>query len=105
MCEKHGFSNVYKFVEVWHHAATWKSFYENVVFLVATRSEIDDFYVNARLLDVIWYNLEVLKALPPPRGRSVKHAGKHRKGRNERGLTQRSLDVTLLAFVTRDTAQ
>lgn len=98
ICEKHGIRNVHKFVDSRHHTAAWKLVYENVTFPVPPQFEVDAVLAKAKRLVLNGDNLQVPKALPPPRGRPVKHAGKRRKGWYERGPNakkQRSYSCSL----------
>ena len=89
LSEKHGSSNLYKFIEKRHLTHAWRKQYENVSFSLPHQSSVDDVMIAAKKMVVSGNNLQVPKAIPPPRGRPVKHAGKRRKGWYERGPTAR----------------
>lgn len=87
ICEKYGTSNLYKFIERRHLTTTWKTQYENIFFSLPHQSLVDDVILAAKRQVISGKHLQVPKAIPPPRGRPVKNAGKRRKGWYERGPT------------------
>lgn len=85
--EKHGYSNLYKFVERRHTSTAWKKVYENASFPIPTQIDVDALRTKAKLMIVRGESVQVPKALPPPRGRPTKTAGKRKQGFYERGPT------------------
>ena len=64
--------------------ASWRAQYENVFFPLPHQTGVDEIMLDAKRRVVSGNNLQVSKAIPPPRGRPVKNAGKRRKGWYER---------------------
>lgn len=83
--EKYGSVNLHKFTAKRHLTETWKRQYSNVEFETPSQASMDKVMRGARLLLECGDNVQVPKALPPPRGRPVKNAGKRHKGWYERG--------------------
>lgn len=89
ICEKHGAANVHRFIASRHLTENWKKLYEDTSFQYPTQADCDDIISKAKQLVVSGENLNIPKALPPPRGRPVKDAGVRRKGWFERGPAAR----------------
>lgn len=85
LCEKFGSSNIHNFVEPRNLTSQWKKIYNDVTFPYPSQADVDDVISKAKLLVLSGENMNIPKALPPPRGRPVKNAGVRRKGWFERG--------------------
>ena len=85
ICQKYGQMNVHQFIEPKNQTTAWKKLYNGVMFSIPTQSEVDDVISNAKLAVLSKKNLEIPRALPPPRGRPQKNAGVRRKGWYEQG--------------------
>ena len=80
LCEKYGSSNIHRFVEQRNKTEQWKKTYADVVFPLPSQADVDDVISKAKLIVLTGENVNIPKALPPPRGRPVKNAGVRRKG-------------------------
>lgn len=85
LTEKHGRTNIHNFIDKRHLSMKWKDQYENVSFDLPTQADVDRIMVHAKVIVAKGENVRIPKALPPPRGRPVKGAGKRKKGWYERG--------------------
>lgn len=89
ICEKYGSVNIHKF---------WKKQYEGVYFKVPPQYKIDKVIEAAKLSVVAKQNIQIQKALAPPRGRPSKDAGMRSKSCYEQGPYKkgRSLQICSL---------
>lgn len=85
IAERFGSTNLYRFVDEKHLSSTWSKQYEEVSFNSPSQHDVDSVMMHAKRLVATGANLNVPKAIPPPRGRPVKNAGKRRKGWYEKG--------------------
>ena len=85
LSEKYGASTLYKFIHPRHLTTAWKEQYEGLDFQLPVQSDVDSVVRAAKRSVVKGRNLQVPKALPPPRGRPVKGTVKRKKAWYERG--------------------
>ena len=85
LLEKYGPSNLYRFIEARHLTSAWVMQYANVEYSLPSQARVDDILLNAKKLVGTKENLQIPKALPPPRGRPVQRAGRRRKTWYEKG--------------------
>ena len=78
--EKHGPQRLHNFVSSRHTTPTWKRQYENVLFDIPSQEDIDNVFINPKVLVAKGENVRIPKALPPPRDRPGNNAGKRKKG-------------------------
>ena len=84
LCEKYGSHNLYKHIAWRHLTKAWKENYYDLCSLPPAYS-VDKVIKQAKRLVALRQHLKIPKAIPPPRGRPVKNAGKRKKGWYERG--------------------
>jgi len=82
---KYGPGNVWRFVHRRHLTETWRRQYLGVEFEMPAQADVDAVMDNAKKLVAAKQNLMIPKAIPPPRGRPPKNAGKRLKQWYERG--------------------
>lgn len=85
ICERLGSVNVHKHVERRNLTFTWKQQYEGVPFLLPHQFDMDRIMLEAEELVASGHHLHIPVALPPPRGRPVKRAGKRMRSWYEKG--------------------
>lgn len=83
--EKHGYPNMFKYVAVRHQTSAWRNLYKDLCFQIPSQTDIDVLLTEAKLSVVNGTNVRVPKALPPPRGRPGKNAGRRKQGFYEQG--------------------
>lgn len=98
ICEKYGSVNLHKFIAPRHISSSWKRQYENVNFTVPPQDKIDNVIQSAKRLVAMKQNLQIPKALPPPRGRPSKDAGIRRKSWFENGPSEKRRRVHLCSL-------
>ena len=80
LSEKHGSPNLHKFIDKRHLTSAWHEQYTDITFPLPSQHDVDNVMVLAKRAVVKGDNLQIPKAIPPPRGRPVKGTGKRRKG-------------------------
>jgi hypothetical protein len=76
---------VCKFVAERHTTKAWKKLYENLEYNLPAQSDVDDVMVTAKKLVLDGNNIQIPKALAPPRGRPSKDSGKRKRCWFEQG--------------------
>lgn len=82
---KHGASRLHQFIESRHLTEHWRKQYSGYTFVVPSTLEVENIITRAKTLVAKGEHLHVPKALPPPKGRPVKNAGRRRKSWYEMG--------------------
>lgn len=85
--------NIFKFVAKFHHNAAWKILYENVCFLIASKTNIESVLAQDKISVVDRTNVRVSKDLPPPWS-FMEDTGKRKEDFYERGTAKKGNDVT-----------
>ena len=83
--DKHGESQAWKFLAEYHLTTWWQEQYRDVEMELPSQADVDAVYAQAKALVLAGENLEIPKALNPPRGRPCKDAGKRKKNYYEQG--------------------
>ena len=86
--QQHGAANLYKFIDLRYHSATWKLLYAGATFELPAQHVLDRVMLEAKQCVLSGEYLHLPKALPPPRGRPVKHAGPRKQAWYEQGATK-----------------
>ena len=85
LLHKYGPNELYKFIEIRHHTSSWKEQYAGYTFNIPDQCDVNQVLILAKTLVAKGDNVNVPKALPPPRGRPVHNAGKRKKSWYENG--------------------
>ena len=89
LVDKHGAANLWKFIHKRHLTSAWKEFYKDIDFFLPEQAKVDAVIHAAKQLVLSGKNLQVPKAIVPPRGRPVKDAGTRKRSWYETGQGHR----------------
>lgn len=106
ICERTGTVNVHKFIARRNLTVQWKQQYADICFDLPRQVDMDDVIVRAQGLVDSGEHVRIPVALPPPRGRPVKQAGKRKRSWYERGPQRAKREYTCsLCLLTGHTAR
>jgi hypothetical protein len=82
---KHGSCRMHEFIDPFFLTKSWRAHYHGLEFAMPAQHDIDSVMLTAKRLVATGSNIRTPKALLPPRGRPVKHAGSRKRSWYEAG--------------------